>query len=230
MYPSNLRAVSPRAPFNRALIQRLAAVALIASACFCNGALALTQSFEEWADKLGIDTSVEYQATRVITTKDATFEYEERRMPEKMLMHMRMEGMEAVLLMREDLGKTYTLMPSMEMYREVKIDKASQQTGGVDGLAEVSKVGRETINGHDCTKYKAIISSKDGKGDGFIWVSDSGVPIKMDMVYSSRRNRGQHMVMELKDLTIAPQDPALFELPASYKPFGLRGLGKLFQR
>lgn len=225
MYPSSLRA-----PFKGVLIQRLAAAALVISSCLCTSAYGLTQSLQEWADKLGIDTSVEYQATRLITTKDGSFEYEERRMPEKMLMDMNMEGVAAVLLVREDIGKSYVLMPSMGMYREMKMDKASQQAGGVDSLTEVAKVGRETVNGYDCTKFKAKISSKDGKGDGFIWVSDSGVPIKMDMVYSSRRNRGQHMVMELKNLKITPQDPALFELPADLKPFGLRGLGKLFQR
>ncbi len=230
MYLSNLRAAPQQAPRKRALIQRLAAAALILSACLSTSAYALTQSFQEWADKLGIDMSVEYQATRVITTKDGNFEYQERRMPQKMLMDMEMEGVSAVLLMREDLNKSYVLMPDMGMYREMKMDKASQQAGGVNDLSEVTKVGRETVNGHDCTKYKAIISSKDGKGDGFIWVSDSGVPIKMDMVYSSRRMRGQHMVMELKDLQLAPQDPALFELPANLKPFGLRGLGQLFKR
>lgn len=253
MYPSNLRAAPQRAPLKRAslkraLIQRLAAAALIVSACLSTSAYGLTQSLQEWADKLGIDTDVEYQATRVITTKDGNFEYQERRAPQKMLMHMSMEGMKGmkgakgaqgargaegmnvILLMREDLGKSYTLMPSMGMYREMKMDKANQQAGGVDGLTDVSKVGRETVNGYDCTKFKAKITSKDGKGDGFIWVSDSGVPIKMDMVYSTRRNRGHHMVMELKDLKITPQDPALFELPADLKPFGLRGLGKLFQR
>jgi hypothetical protein len=227
--PSNSQRTPRQAPGQK-LQQRLACLALVLTSCLCTSAYGLTQSFQKWADTLGIDMSVQYQATRVITTKEGTFEFSERRVPQKMLMDIKMEGAEAVLLLREDLGKSYVLMPSLGMYREMPMDKANQQAGGVDGLDEVTKVGRETVNGYDCTKFKARISSKEGKGDGFIWVTDSGVPLKMDMVYSSRRKRGQHMVMELKDLQLTPQDSALFELPKNLKPFGLRGLGKLFQR
>lgn len=212
------------------LVQRLACVALLITSCLGASAYGLTQTFQQWADTLGIDMSVQYQATRVMTTEQGSFEFAEHRAPQKMLMDMNMEGMQAVLLVREDLNKSFVLMPSMGMYREMPMDKANQQAGEVEGLTEITKVGRETVNGHDCTKFKAKISSKDGKGDGFIWVTDSGVPLKMDMVYSSRRNKGQHMIMELKDLKLGPQDPAIFELPADLKPFGLRGLGKLFQQ
>lgn len=229
MNPSSSRQ-TPKQASRQTLGQRLACLALVLTSCLCTSAFGLTQSFQEWADALGIDVDVQYQATRVITTKEGAFEFSERRAPQKMLMDIKMEGVEAVLLMREDLLKSYILMPSLGMYREMPMNKANQQAGGVEGLEEVTKVGRETVNGYECNKFKARISSKDGKGDGFIWVTDSGVPLKMDMVYSSRRKRGQHMIMELKDLQLTPQDPALFELPKNLKPFGLRGLGKLFQR
>lgn len=214
----------------KSLIQRLLCAALVISSSFCTSAYGLTQSFQEWADTLGIDMNAEYQATRVVTTKDNTFEFLERKAPQKMVMDMNMEGVAAVMLMREDLGKSYILMPDMGMYRELPMDKAASQAGGLEGLEEVTKVGRETVNGHECTKFKARFKNKDGVGDGFVWVTDSGVPLKMDMVFSSRRNRGEHMIMELKDLQLGPQDPRAFELPPELKPFGLRGLGKLFQR
>lgn len=208
----------------------LGVATLLVNLCLSNSAFGLTQSFQEWADTLGIDMAVEYQAKRVITTEGNTFEYTERRAPQKLVMDMNMEGVEAVLLVREDLNKSYVLMPSMGMYREMPMDKANQQAGGVNGLEEVTKVGRETVNGFECTKFKARIRNKEGKGDGLIWVADNGVPIKMDMTFSSRRKRGQRMVMELKDLLLEAQDPAHFELPQDLKPFGLRGLGKLFQQ
>ena len=65
-----------------------------------------------------------------------------------------------------------------------------------------------------------------------MWVTDTGVPIKMDMIYSSKDAKGLRYSMELIEFTLREQDPAIFELPANLKPMNMgsmSGLGQLMQ-
>ena len=193
-------------------------------------AQAFNPAFEKWADTLGVDLNASYQATRVMTSPQGTFEFAEHRAPQKLLMDMNFQGMEAALLMREDLQKSYMLMPSMGMYREMPMDQAMQQANGVDSLQEVAKVGEEKVNGHASTKFRAKFAGDNGSGEGFVWVTDSGVPIKMDMTFSNRGMQGERLVMELRDLKIGPQSADLFELPPNLKPMNFGGLGNLLKQ
>jgi hypothetical protein len=81
-------------------------------------------------------------------------------------------------------------------------------------------VGSEKINGHPADKYKARFSDNQGKGAGFIWVTDTGVPIKMDIIYSNKEAKGQRMSMEFTELNLREQDPKYFEVPSDLKPMG----------
>lgn len=71
---------------------------------------------------------------------------------------------------------------------------------------------------------------KDGSGGGFIWITQDGIPVKMDFLGKSGRDKTR-MTVTLTNLTIGPQDPALFEPPADYKAmpsfpgFGGKGRG-----
>ena len=53
------------------------------------------------------------------------------------------------------------------------------------------------------------MGAEGGKGGGYYWVSDDGILMKMDMIYQTPKQKGQRMVMEMVDLEIGPQDPAL---------------------
>ena len=144
-----------------------------------------------------------------------------RQAPGKTRTEMSTGGMSAVIITRQDTGKNYMLMPSMSVYREMDI-KGLQEAGNSDvDFSEASKVGRETINGFDCTKYKAKFKDKQGgKGGGYYWVSDEGILMKVDMIYQSRKQKGQRMIFEMRDVQIGPQDPSQFEVPANYSKMG----------
>ena len=44
--------------------------------------------------------------------------------------------------------------------------------------------------------------------------------MKVDMIYQSRKQKGQRMVFEMRDVQIGPQDPNEFEVPANYSKMG----------
>lgn len=180
--------------------------------------------FEQWAEELGVDLNASYDGTRVMEMKDGTFEFVEHKAPGKMATEMTMGSMSTGILLREDLGKGYVLMPSMGMYQETSLEDGMMRNSNGLKFQSIEKVGREEIIGFPSTKFKTRFEDKDGKGAGFIWVTDDGVPIKMDMIYTSEEVKGLRLSMEFVELNMREQDPAVFELPEGLKPMALGGM------
>lgn len=207
--------------------------AILGAACaalLSMSALAGVNPYEKWATQLGIDMSVSYDGTRVMSMEEGEIEAVERHAPGKMYTELQVGGMSSAVILREDLGKSFILLPSMGFYREDTLEGGLMQTSNGLEFSKIEREGRETINGHDATKYKTQFKDKDGKGAGLVWVTDTGVPIKLDMIYSSRGNKGQRISMEFVELNLRPQDPAYFELPPNLKKMdmgSMAGLGQL---
>lgn len=186
--------------------------------------------YDPWAAELGIDPNVSYDGIRVMTVKEGSFEMTERRAPGKMYTEMHVGGMTTGVILREDLSKSYILMPSMGFYREDTLASGLQQSSNGLEFSEIEKVGTEDVNGHPSTKYRTSFSDKNGKGSGFVWVTDTGVPIKIDMVYAAESAQSHHMTMTFKELNLREQDPAYFELPPNLKPMNMgAAMGNLGQ-
>ncbi|MEM1436442.1 MAG: DUF4412 domain-containing protein [Pseudomonadota bacterium] len=192
----------------------------------CGSALAVTM--EEWAREFGIRTDASYDATRVMETSEGAFRFKERKAPGKSAMEMNMGGMQGLAIIREDLQKAWFVMPGMGMYREMDMREARGQQAESMQVSKVEEVGQETIDGFSTRKFKSEFKDAEGKGTGFMWITDDGVPIKMDMVYQNRRMKGERMLMYLEDLKMRAQSDEHFELPAGVKPlnFGaMMGMG-----
>ena len=179
--------------------------------------------YERWAQELGIDEDVSYDGTRLVESQGQQFEMMERRAPGKMYTEMYLGNMTTGIILREDLKKSYTLMPSMGFYREDTMEEGLTQAANGMEFSEIEKVGSEDVNGHASTKYKTRFSDNEGKGAGFIWVTDTGVPIKMDMIYSNQDAKGQRITMQFTELNLRDQDPKFFEVPTNLKPMSLGG-------
>lgn len=171
-------------------------------------------------DKFGVDPNASFSGTRHVESKDGQVDMFIRQAPQKMRMGMTMGGQTMTVITREDLGVNYMLMPQMNMYKEVKADE--MMAGGANlSFSEVSEVGREGVSGYDCTKYRAkFTDANGGKAGGYYWVSDDGILMKVDMIYKSRKQKGERMVFEMRDLEIGPQDPSHFEVPGNYSKLG----------
>lgn len=185
--------------------------------------------YQKWADEFGLDLNVSYDGIRVIEMRQGSFEAIERRAPGKMYTEVMAGNMTAGVILREDLEKSYILMPSMGVYKEESLKGGMMQSSNGMEFSQIEKAGREEINGHPSTKYKTRFEDKEGKGAGFVWVTDTGVPIKMDMIYSSKDLKGERITMQFTELNLREQDPSVFELPPNLKPMGLGSLGDLMK-
>ena len=127
---------------------------------------------------------------------------------------MTMAGMQSVMILRRDKQVGWMLMPAQKMYMTMDFAKAQQQSGAApNDQVEITEVGTETIEGFSATKYKMLM--KDGSGGGFIWVTDQGIPVKMDVLSKSGGEKSR-MTITLKNLKVGAQDAQAFELPGGY--------------
>ena len=191
--------------------------------------LAEVHPYERWAKELGIDMNASYDGTRLMEFQGNKFNATERRAPGKMYSEVHVGGMASGVILREDLQKSYILMPSMGFYKEESLEGGMLQASNGMEFSKIEKVGPETINGHPATKYKTRFKDNEGKGAGIIWVTDTGVPIKMDMIYSSSRFKGERISMQFTELNLRDQDPSYFELPANLKPMNMGSIGDLMK-
>ena len=185
--------------------------------------------YERWAEEFGIDLNVSYDGVRIIEFQGGQFETIERRAPGKMYAEVQMSNMTSGVILREDLQKSYILMPSMGFYKEESLKGGMLQASNGMEFSKIEKVGPEDIYGHPSTKFKTRFKDNEGKGAGFIWITDTGVPIKMDMIYSSSKFKGERISMEFIELNLREQDPVFFELPANLKPMGMSSLGDIMK-
>jgi hypothetical protein len=158
--------------------------------------------------------TVEYSADRVIETEKGTFGGRIYAARDKERIEMSMQGMETVTILRRDRGVAWMLIPAQRMYQELDFAQAAEQSGAQPSdQVDITEVGSETIEGLSATKYKMLM--KDGSGGGFIWITADGIPVKMDLLGRSGRDKTR-MTVTLKNLVTGPQDASLFELPDGY--------------
>lgn len=170
-------------------------------------------------EELGIDVRVAYAGDRVIESSQAgrTVTFREYRAPGKARLEFEESGQRIVMILDEPAGKAFMLLPALSLYSEVGVQEFQARAWESLDLLDFEKLDRETVGGHPATRYRVSWRDPEGReGHGFHWVTDDGVPIRMDITYDSPERAGERVVAELRNLALGPQDPALFERPAGY--------------
>jgi len=158
--------------------------------------------------------TVEFTAKRRIESADGVIDGSITAAPGMERSEMRIGAVSAVMIVRNDRRVGWMLMPAQKMYQELAFAQAAQQAGTVaPDQIELEAVGSETLAGLATTKYKFV--TKDRTAGGFLWYSAEGIPVKMDVLSKSGRDKSR-MTVTLDDIRIGAQDPALFEVPAGY--------------
>jgi hypothetical protein len=77
-------------------------------------------------------------------------------------------------------------------------------------------VGHEAVNSIPTTKYAIDETVPEGHGEGFLWLSDNGIPMKLDGSFTRTSGRVAHLHWELHNVKLGPQPVALFETPHGF--------------
>lgn len=160
---------------------------------------------------------VEYSADTGMEMEQGAMKGHVYAAPGKERREMDQGGQKMITIMRQDKKVVWMLMPEQKMYMEMPINGDRPQPGDMSGYKiEQTTVGKETVNGVSATKGKVIMTdSKGAKMGGFMWTTADGIVVKTDVIAMDKGNK-MRMKMELTNLKVGHQDPAMFEIPSGY--------------
>ncbi len=142
--------------------------------------------------------------------------------PGKIRDEMNMGGQSLITIRRMDMQKVWTIMGDGGMYMENSVDEPNERAPDYK-LVSREVIGPETVNGMATTKYKSVYESADGKFGGFTWFTDDNIAVKGFLVSETNGDK-ERMQFELSNLQRGPQADSLFEVPAGYRKFDMRGM------
>ena len=168
---------------------------------------------------------VQYSADSHMETSEAVMDGMVYYAPGKERREFVQDGDKTVMILRHDKKKMWMLMPEEKMYMETSMAKARMDDLSAYKITQ-TRVGPETVNGVKTTKYKLIMIGSNGhKMGGFFWVTKDDIVVKMDAISVDKQGK-ERIKIDLKNLKVGKQDPALFEVPAGYSS-GMPGLGSM---
>lgn len=130
--------------------------------------------------------------------------------------HMKEMGMDqSVMITRPDKKLSYRVYPGMQAYLEDKALDAQATTAAADYQAEVTELGRETIDDHPCIKSKVVMTGKDGKTkESTVW---NATDLRKFPVKIEGTEDGKTTVLLFKNVKLESPAADLFEPPKDFK-------------
>jgi hypothetical protein len=209
--------------------------ALLFFACVSIGGVAhafvgsIAVGLGEMNDEIGrVQTS--FAADAKLETEEMTVETRIYYKPGKVRDEMKIGGQEMVTIRRFDKNKLWMLM-GQGMYMEIDPEQGSDQSPEYK-LIERERVGPETVNGMQTTKYKSVYESKDGKFGGFTWFTEDNIAVKGFLVHQTKGDK-KRLKFEFTSLERGAQPDSLFEVPKGYQKLqmggfpGIQGMGRM---
>jgi Domain of unknown function (DUF4412) len=138
-------------------------------------------------------------------------------MPPQAVAQMKRMGMsKTTVINRSDKNVSYMIYPDMRAYTEISAQSKSAPMS--DYKVDVTKLGEESIDGHDCIKNKCVVTDPNGPThESTVWnASDlKQFPLKIE----TKSENGQIMVILFKDVKLEKPDDAQFEAPSDFKKY-----------
>ena len=129
-----------------------------------------------------------------------------------------MHGMRSVVIIRQDKQIGWMLLPAQKMYQTLDFAQAAQQSqpGAVPSdNVTFTQLGTETVEGFKTTKFR--MTMKDNSAEGLYWISEQGIPVKMEMNIGAGKSQST-MKMTLKNLKIGARIRSCSSFPLAIRP------------
>lgn len=139
-------------------------------------------------------------------------------MPPQVLAQMKSAGVEKnIFISRPDKKVNYIVNAGANGYVEVPFAKEELASLDTRTKVEKSSLGKETIDGHACTKNKAIVTDGDGKAHEFTtW---NATDLKDFPIQLQTTENGFVVIMQYKNVQFTKTDARQFEPPIGLTKF-----------
>jgi hypothetical protein len=140
------------------------------------------------------------------------------KMPPNAAQQMKAMGMDTMIaISRPDLKVTYLVYPGLNSYAEMASHEAAASANPDDYKAEVTPMGKETVDGHDCVKNQVTVTDKDGnKHESTVWNASDLKDFPVKIVTSEG---GKSATMLFKNISFDKPAASLFEPPAGFTKY-----------
>lgn len=138
-------------------------------------------------------------------------------MPPGALAQMKQMGMDKMATLSLPDKRQFIIYPNLKAYVQAPVPPGGAPSAS-DFKSETTKLGTETVHGHDCVKNKVVMTGPDGVAhESTIWNANdlNKFPVKIEMTV----DQGVSSTLEFSDIKLAKPDAAQFDPPAGYTKY-----------
>lgn len=160
------------------------------------------------------DSKTGFSADRILVVDGKTYLGRMWTMPGMERHEQNLNGIPAAFVLKSDTPIADLVLPKLHTIVEFTLPPELRLFA--DPRLTRRPVGHDTIAGIATTKYAIDETVPEGHGDGFLWLSDSGIPMKLDGSFTRTSGRAAHLHWELSHVKLGPQPIALFTAPHDF--------------
>lgn len=159
------------------------------------------------------DADIAYSAERTVTVNGRSYSGMVFHIPGHDRHEQTIQGIAEVVILDAAMKQGFLVVPMLRSYVAFAFPKLMAELDD-PGLRRAA-VGREMVNGVFTTKFRVDRVSADGsRAQGYAWLSAQGVLMRIDgTITYNGGSKPMAIRMELANLAVGPQDPALFQVP-----------------
>ncbi len=127
---------------------------------------------------------------------------------------LKQSGMDrASTVMRQDLKRLYLIYPGLKAYADIVLPPETLMSANEPKITKAAE-GKETINGHACTRNKITLTDPRGQQEEMtVWEASDlkDLPIQVKMM-----EKGRAVVIQFKEVQTTKPEKAQFEPPEGF--------------
>ncbi|HWB50695.1 MAG TPA: hypothetical protein VG651_16420 [Stellaceae bacterium] len=166
-----------------------------------------------------------FSADRTLVIDGRTYQGKLWTMPGVERHEQNLNGIPAAFVLRNDTPIGDLVLPKLHTVVEFRLPPELHLFA--DPRLTRKPVGHETVNGIATTKYAIDETIPEGRGEGFLWLSDKGIPMRLDGSFTRTNGKTGHLHWELTHVKLGPQPAALFDPPHGFSKLPAEALAPL---
>jgi hypothetical protein len=160
------------------------------------------------------EAKIGFAADRALIIDGKTYQGRIWTMPGRERHEQNLNGIPAAFLLRGDTPLAEVVLPQLHTVVEFRLPPELHLFA--DPKLTRKPVGHETVNGIETTKYAVDETVPEGHGQGMLWLSADGIPMKLDGSFTRNSGKTGHLHWELTHVKLGPQPDALFQPPPGF--------------
>lgn len=147
-----------------------------------------------------------------------TTQVKSKEMPPAAAASMKQMGLDRInSLVRPDKKAIYIIVPGQKSCVRMPMPKEDQDNFEKKPKIEKTAMGKETIDGHPCVKYKVILTDdKGGKHESTVWCATD---LKDFPVQVLTKEKDDTVIVHLRQIQLAKPEATQFEVPTGYQEY-----------